>query len=111
MSIVWLENNIVFTFSTGSDIKTNVFQFLNFGEIEISSKKSLQHQLLSQCHEIDERELRLSIVEAQDSDTFWQRLFYSTRMTSPVMLFKLKFDLLHIFLKPTDAFQFKPNHF
>ena len=27
-------------FSAGSDIKTNVFQFINFGEIEIFSKKS-----------------------------------------------------------------------
>ena len=32
-------------FSAGSDIVTNFFQFLNFGEISISSKKVFQHRL------------------------------------------------------------------
>ena len=40
LSIVLLENSIVFTFLCRFWHKTNVFQFLNFGEIELSSKKS-----------------------------------------------------------------------
>ena len=41
-------------FSVDSDIKTNIFQFLNFGKIEISSKNSFitsnTGQLIYQVH-------------------------------------------------------------